>query len=215
MYYALAGYLIFYSFLHSLLADNKLLKRYYYRRWYRFIYVLFSIVLLIPLIIIYTNTENRYFFNPGTPGKIFLSVLWLIGLYIGYLASKEYDNISFLGLRQIKDYFQKKVKENREFYSLKTIGLLGIVRHPYYLSALILLWARPMYIKDLIVNTVFTIYFIIGALNEERKLVDIYKEEYVSYRKNVPMLMPDIKKLAIFLIKSIKNPRHQKDSRDQ
>jgi protein-S-isoprenylcysteine O-methyltransferase Ste14 len=135
-------------------------------------------------------------------------------LYIGYLASKEYDNSSFLGLKQVKDYFQKKIKENKEFYSLKTTGLLGIVRHPYYLSALILLWARPMYIKDLIINIVFTIYFITGALNEERKLVGIFNDEYISYRRNVPMLIPDIKELVIFLVKNIKNPRHQKESED-
>lgn len=214
MYYALTGYLVFYSFLHSLLADNKLIIKYYYKWWYRFTYVILSVILLIPIIVIYRNTEDRYFFNPGVVGKILFCLLWVIGLYIGYLASKEYDNSSFLGLKQVKDYFQKKIKENKEFYSLKTTGLLGIVRHPYYLSALILLWARPMYIKDLIINIVFTIYFITGALNEERKLVGIFNDEYISYRRNVPMLIPDIKELVIFLVKNIKNPRHQKESED-
>jgi len=67
--------------------------------------------LLIPIIVIYRNTEDRYFFNPGVAGKVLFCLLWVIGLFIGYLASKEYDNSSFSWLKTGKRLFSKKLKK--------------------------------------------------------------------------------------------------------
>lgn len=204
MYFYLILYVIFYCIIHSLLADNKILKSFYYLWWYRFFYVLTSILLLIPLGYFYLKTDNVAFFSYNIYIKTILWFLWFFGLYVGYLASKEYDNQSFLGLRQIKKYFSDGIKEGREYFSLKTEGLLGIVRHPYYFASLILLWARPLYLKDILLNTIFTIYFVLGAKNEERKLILEYGNEYINYKNKVPMLIPKIGQLLKYIQKSFK-----------
>ncbi|MCA1932089.1 MAG: isoprenylcysteine carboxylmethyltransferase family protein [Calditerrivibrio sp.] len=159
---------------------------------------------MIPLGYFYLKTEGIKYFSYNIYSKTILWLLWFFGLYIGYLASKEYDNRSFLGLRQIKRYLVDGVKEDREHFSLKTEGLLGVVRHPYYFASLILLWSRPLYIKDMILNSIFTIYFLLGAKNEERKLILEYGNEYIEYKKNVPMLIPKLGKLLKHIKKSFK-----------
>jgi protein-S-isoprenylcysteine O-methyltransferase Ste14 len=50
---------------------------------------------------------------------------------------------------------------------------------------------------DIIVNTLLTIYIIIGTILEERKLVLEFGEAYVKYQKEVPMLIPFSKKKSV------------------
>ncbi|MEF3255605.1 MAG: isoprenylcysteine carboxylmethyltransferase family protein, partial [Deferribacterales bacterium] len=105
----------------------------------------------------------------------------------------------FLGIKQIIN----RKNNFTESLELKTDGILGLVRHPYYFAALILIWFRPRYLKDIILNIIFTIYFIVGAYNEERKLINKYGEKYIIYRKTTPMLLPNILKLLKYIKKSL------------
>jgi protein-S-isoprenylcysteine O-methyltransferase Ste14 len=98
--------------------------------------------------------------------------------------------MSFLGFTQIKNYIKYGEEEFKEKGLFELNGALKYVRHPYYFSGLVLIWARPLKGKDLVVNIVFTIYFILGALNEERKLVKYFGNTYKDYQKKVPMLIP-------------------------
>jgi protein-S-isoprenylcysteine O-methyltransferase Ste14 len=43
---------------------------------------------------------------------------------------------------------------------------------------------------DLVINTLLTLYVIIGTWLEERKLVLEFGEAYLQYQKEVPMLIP-------------------------
>ena len=98
----------------------------------------------------------------------------------------NYDILSFLGIRQIFN-FGKKDDASKE---INKAGLLGIVRHPMYSALIIYLWCQTFRIADIVVNTVLTIYIIIGTLLEEKKLVLDYGDSYVRYQKEVPMLVP-------------------------
>lgn len=69
-------------------------------------------------------------------------------------------------------------------------GVLGIIRHPWYLAAILLIWARPLDISTIIVNFIFTFYLIAGAYLEERKLIREFGEKYLNYQKRVSMLVP-------------------------
>ncbi|UOD34413.1 isoprenylcysteine carboxylmethyltransferase family protein [Deferribacteraceae bacterium V6Fe1] len=194
LYYLYSIFLIIYCLLHSLLADYKLMGKIYRLWWYRFFYVVLSTVLLIPLFAIYISLPKEAFFYPPFPYSLFLYLIGAVGLIVGYVASKSYDNDSFLGLKQIKMYYKNKEKYYFESADLITDkGILSIVRHPYYLAGILLLWGRPLYFKDLITNVILTIYFILGAINEERKLINIFGDTYKKYKKNVPMLFPKVK----------------------
>jgi protein-S-isoprenylcysteine O-methyltransferase Ste14 len=65
------------------------------------------------------------------------------------------------------------------------------VRHPLYLSSLLMIWSNPDLTLDrLLFNLVFTIWVIIAILLEERGLVAAFGESYRSYQRKVPMLIP-------------------------
>jgi protein-S-isoprenylcysteine O-methyltransferase Ste14 len=195
LYYVYATGLVFYCLIHSLLADFKILKKLYYLWWYRLFYVISSSLLLIPLIFLYFKLPSENFFYPGFPYVIALYLLSFLGIIVGYFAAKSYDNDTFLGLKQVRDYFKNKRRYFNENSNLITDkGILGIVRHPYYLASLLILWGRPLYLKDFITNVIFTLYFILGSINEERKLLKIYGEKYIIYKKNVPMIIPFLKR---------------------
>lgn len=74
---------------------------------------------------------------------------------------------------------------------LITHGPYRWVRHPLYLSALLLIWSYPDLTPDrLLLNLSFTAWVIMGTLHEERKLVASYGEEYRNYQREVPMMIP-------------------------
>ncbi|KAA0257428.1 isoprenylcysteine carboxylmethyltransferase family protein [Deferribacter autotrophicus] len=189
-YYILATYLIFYCILHSIMADDVIMNKIYYKWWYRGFFVIISTVLLVPAVIIYSKIKSEYFFNPPLAIKIILYLINIAALLFGYYASKCYDNDEFLGIKQIREYFKKGVTEVNHHKKLIVKGALKYVRHPYYFAGIVLLWSRPLKVKDLLVNIIFTLYLILGAINEERKLIKYYGEEYINYKKEVPMLIP-------------------------
>jgi protein-S-isoprenylcysteine O-methyltransferase Ste14 len=100
----------------------------------------------------------------------------------------DYDPLSFFGIRQILNF--GKTKETNPSNEIKKSGLLGILRHPMYLSLIIYLWCQTSKIADIVVNIVLTIYIIIGTILEEKKLVLEFGDSYLQYQKEVPMLIP-------------------------
>jgi len=161
----------------------------YFKWWYRFFYVAQSVILFIPLFLMYHFIPSEPLFTPSIALYLFYAIAWLTGLGFGLYAVKSYDNGTFLGLTQVKmkmngeDYIYHKPKLTRK-------GALAYVRHPYYSISLLLIWARPLSEKDLYLNTALTIYFILGTINEERKLKREFGDEYLDYMKDVPALVP-------------------------
>nr|VFJ94735.1 MAG: Protein of unknown function (DUF1295) [Candidatus Kentron sp. LFY] len=70
-------------------------------------------------------------------------------------------------------------------------GAYAWVRHPAYSTTLLLLWSYPDLTADrLLLNVVFTVWVIVGAILEERGLVEAFGEDYRAYQRTVPMLIP-------------------------
>jgi len=65
------------------------------------------------------------------------------------------------------------------------------VRHPIYLSILILFWSTPVLTADrLLLNVLWSAWIVVGTLLEERDLAGRFGDSYRSYQKKVPMLIP-------------------------
>ncbi len=65
------------------------------------------------------------------------------------------------------------------------------VRHPLYLTTLLMIWSHPDLTADrLLFNVLFTAWIIAGTILEERDLVATYGDDYRSYQHAVPMLIP-------------------------
>jgi methanethiol S-methyltransferase len=65
------------------------------------------------------------------------------------------------------------------------------VRHPLYLTTLLMIWSYPDLTADrLLFNVLFTSWIIVGTVLEERDLVSDYGDLYRNYQRAVPMLVP-------------------------
>jgi hypothetical protein len=65
------------------------------------------------------------------------------------------------------------------------------VRHPFYLSVLILTWSSPDLTADrLLFNVLWSAWVVVGTTWEERDLESDFGEPYRDYRRQVPMLIP-------------------------
>lgn len=161
-----------------------------YFRFYRLFYNLFALFTVIPLIYYsYSLKGDVIFIWQGYIMilKYILLIITLILFLAGYL---KYDMSTFIGIKQIK--YGKKYSALSSNGEIDSSGILGIIRHPWYLAALIFIWInyREMYVSRLIVNIILTIYLIAGTVLEERKLIIELGDSYRKYMSKVPMLFP-------------------------
>ncbi len=184
------GYCALHSYLISIGFTNlmaRLLKNYY--AFYRFLYIVLSLALLIPLIDVSDRSDTDIIITYEYPLSIVRFLLLYGSLLLFFTAFFfNYDSLSFFGIRQILNF--GKPKRTDPSVDMKKNGLLGITRHPMYLALIIFLWSQTFRIMDIVINMVLTIYVIIGTILEERKLVLEFGDTYIRYQQEVPMLIP-------------------------
>lgn len=94
----------------------------------------------------------------------------------------------FAGLRQIISPAGEKNGK------LVITGLYRHMRHPLYTFGLLFIWLTPMMtVNMLVVYISSTLYIIIGAYFEERKLLREFGDAYAEYQSNTPMLIPKLR----------------------
>ena len=184
-YCALHSYLISTGFTNLLVRS---LKKYY--AFYRISYVLFSLALLIPLINYTGRLDPELIVTDGFALNLVRRLLAAGSLVMFFWAFFfNYDSLSFFGIRQILN-FGKPQTTTTPGEGIRRNGLLGIMRHPMYFSLIIYLWCQTYKLVDIVVNTVLTIYVIVGTILEEKKLVLEFGDTYVKYKQEVHMLIP-------------------------
>ena len=67
---------------------------------------------------------------------------------------------------------------------------MGVVRHPFYSGSFLLIWAGHLDTTRLIINSILSIYLVVGTLLEEQKLLSEFGDVYRDYQKEVSMLFP-------------------------
>jgi protein-S-isoprenylcysteine O-methyltransferase Ste14 len=118
-------------------------------------------------------------------GQIFLLG---VAVLLFLLGGRHYDLRQVLGIKQIKEGITSKaITDTGE---LATSGVLGIIRHPWYLATMLLIWTRQMDLSAIFVNVILTFYLTVGIFLEERKLIREFGEKYLIYQRRVSMLMP-------------------------
>lgn len=184
---------LIYFIIHSVFASSRVKTIFKSRfswsyKYYRLIYNLFAVLSLVPVFYVQSKQLNHMlFFNP----PIWLTILGmtgvLYGLYMGRVSFKAYRSDEFLGVYQMKN--------NRDFHpeKLNRKGLNQMVRHPLYLSGLIIIWSYFLIspLPQTLVSVVcITLYLIVGTIFEEKKLVKEFGESYAKYQTDVSMLIP-------------------------
>ncbi|OGU67368.1 MAG: hypothetical protein A2499_13560 [Stygiobacter sp. RIFOXYC12_FULL_38_8] len=119
-----------------------------------------------------------------------LQVLSLIGLIWTF---SQFDSKEFLGISQIIRYFNGTYKAETldEKQELKFGGAFKLSRHPVYLFSILFLGFRPqMSLFYLILFICCVVYFYVGSIYEEKKLVEVFGNEYREYQKRTTRIFP-------------------------
>ena len=76
---------------------------------------------------------------------------------------------------------------------LNTVGLYRFMRHPLYSFGLVFIWLTPTMTRNtLLLFAALTVYIIIGAHFEERKLENLFGEAYRQYKTRTSFMIPFI-----------------------
>lgn len=182
---------------HSVLASNKIKQRIvegagnkiaYYRLFYNLTSLIIFFVLYEvspkPGVIIYDLTY---------PWDIFILVLQVLSLLGFVWAVRHIDLKEFIGINQIRRYLKNEynIRELDEHSELIIDGAYKYSRHPVYFFSILFLGFRP--IMDVFYLTFYIcliLYFIVGLIYEEKKLVEKFGVKYIEYQKRVPALVP-------------------------
>ncbi|NJD78080.1 MAG: isoprenylcysteine carboxylmethyltransferase family protein [Candidatus Methanoperedens sp.] len=182
-------YFLFFAGIHSILATDYIKKRAERLlgdnfRFYRLLYTILSFFTIVPAFLTWMTYSNVTQLVYSLPHWLLPFVLLVRLLATGLLlyAILQTDVLDFTGIRQL---------QGRNKSELITQGAYGVVRHPLYSGSIILLFTKmKMTQLDLTAIILISIYLIIGAFIEERRLLVVFGEEYRNYQKQVSMFIP-------------------------
>lgn len=182
-----AGYAVLHSLLASLVVKQWLRQRLGsgIDHWYRLFYNVVAVVTFLPFLPLLAFLPDQLLYVVPPPWRWLLVIgqlLALVGLGLAFLQTNP---LHFLGLAQL---WASKPQQNGQ---LVVTGFYYWVRHPIYFFSLLLLWLSPvMTINVLISYVLITLYFYIGSIYEERRLVVEFGPAYRAYQRCVPRLIP-------------------------
>jgi methanethiol S-methyltransferase len=157
-------------------------------RFYRLFYNTVAVVTLLPLVYYSISIEGAPIFRWQGPLVIAKYLLAVTSLYLFIAGARHYRMSQFLGIHQIKTGQADRTLSEHDTFD--TTGILSLIRHPWYISAIMIVWARDISLSTLLNNIVICAYFVIGTILEERKLVLQFGDKYRDYQKNVSMFFP-------------------------
>ena len=174
---------------HSSMARGsfyKHLTRFMPVRYGGVLYAVSSGIIVLALVIFWQDSAYTLFDLQGISRWFFRTVFFLAIVNVIWALST-----GFFVLYRLQPNLDDLRGVESRVAPLITRGPYRWIRHPLYLSALLLLWSYPDFSLDrLLLNLLFTAWVIAGTLLEERKLVATYGEAYRNYQSNVPMMIP-------------------------
>jgi protein-S-isoprenylcysteine O-methyltransferase Ste14 len=187
----LAVYFIVWALVHSALASLAV-KRWtarlfgeMFHRWYRLLFMLITVVTLVPLLGLLAVSPIRILYAVPMPwrammiggqiaaGLALLITLWQMG--IG----------RFLGAAQAMAEHPQGAEEFR------VQGFFRYVQHPLSLFTVLIIWLTPVMTYGLfMLNVLITLYFVVISFQAERRLRHKHGAPYEAYHEQVPRFFP-------------------------
>ncbi|WP_440953672.1 methyltransferase family protein [Methanococcoides sp. FTZ1] len=151
------------------------------------VYSLIAVVTILPIVyLLYVN-----------PGRILyiVSSPWRWVMVAGQLLASLAAPMAFRDSPQrFKLHLQLSKPETPGSEPLNIRGIFRWIRDPFLFSGLVIIWLTPfMTVNLLIVYIITSIYFYIGSVHVEKRLVSQFGDEYLEYQKRVHRFIPFIK----------------------
>jgi protein-S-isoprenylcysteine O-methyltransferase Ste14 len=167
-------------------------------RFYRLAYNVLAGLSFLPILAMAAILPDSQLYSlplPWSALMVFGEFLALVVLVIGL---RQTDIWEFLGLWQLTIAPSSGHTDNLPMETaqghLVTTGLYHYVRHPLYSAGIVFIWLLPvMMVNVLAINIALTIYVVVGAYFEERKLRREFGQEYADYAAVTPMFIPFLK----------------------
>ena len=189
----LAGLWCGWCLLHSLLIDRRvshLLASCFPRhhQYGRLLYNCLALATVAPLVVATLHQRGPEVFRWSVPVLRYL--LLLIALLLFYSGARAYDFAVFLGLRQLRAGRSYSLLNPDPAFT--ATGVFALVRHPWYLASLLLLWSIfPVYHQQtVLVAALLSLYLVVGSYLEEQKILHEFGPSYRAYQQQVSMLLP-------------------------
>jgi protein-S-isoprenylcysteine O-methyltransferase Ste14 len=192
---AIAAYFSLWATLHSLLASLQV-KRWARRtfgpgtsRWYRLAFNAVAGLTILPWLALIALLPDRTLYAVPFPFRwaTMSGQTLALGALLWTLAQTGAGH--FLGLAQLL------AGDPDHSGPLQIRGLYCHVRHPLYFLSLVLVWLTPIMTVNLAAaNVVITLYFYVGSVLEEKKLLIAFGEAYAHYQQRVPRIVPRLKR---------------------
>jgi protein-S-isoprenylcysteine O-methyltransferase Ste14 len=185
--------LMVFALQHSVMA-----RPWFKERWMKLVpeaaerstYVLFSNLCLILMFLFWEPMGGVIWDVTDPVGYALLLSLFICGWMIVLVTTFLINHFDLFGLRQVWTYFRGEPYQPIGFIMP---AIYQHVRHPLYIGWLIAFWATPtMTAAHLMFAIGTTMYILVAIRFEERNLIETHGEEYVDYRRNVPMLLPRV-----------------------
>ncbi len=138
---------------------------------------------------------------------LFRSVPWtiwpwpLVGLFVlvhlcGWVflltVLRRYEAGRLLGTAQLAES-RRGIADPSDDEALMTAGPHAVVRHPLYAAGLLILWGQALGGFGIATALWGSLYLVVGARLEERRLSVIFGQAYNDYRRAVPAFVPRLR----------------------
>lgn len=160
----------------------------------RSIYCLATVVVLLVMFRFWHPIEGTVWSIANETGRMIMFALFFLGWGILFVSTWLLNHFELFGLQQA---WQNLKGAQPAPPKMRTPLFYKVVRHPLYTGFFIGFWATPdMTYGHLLFAAGMTVYILIGIAHEERDLVDVFGEDYVTYRRTVGAFIPGLGKKA-------------------
>lgn len=155
-------------------------------KYYRLFYNAFSVLSFAPILYLMAVTPDEGLYHVPAPWRYLMFLGQGLSVIMLFVAVMQTGLLSFIGLLQI---FGDET--NGE---LVTSGPYRYIRHPLYTFGLLILWLSPdVTVNSFVFYISLTIYILVGAYFEEKKLLREFGDEYAEYINDTPMFVPGLR----------------------